>query len=370
MLDENLPTYRLQPSSDEPLNTVLYFSHRGSEPSPDYLLQRGDARGQYALGLTDVHHRSVVYAEVLVVPEWTQPTLSAAELRNNTTTTTITPNNNNHKHNGSSGSNSNGAGSGSGAAASVALVPEAFTILLYNPDQSVVVKRNQSTWGISETWDFEVPSQSFKPPTASEIDKNLGLGGPAIGEPRVLFRWKRDGRLSKDMTCYMCGRREGGKRSKEPDITVALYRSGKTLTVYEPNMARVEVQDRKGLELVLLLSAEVVRDMYIVPRQDLFNTAAAEAQRAQREQRDAREQRRIRDMLDQEDQERRRQVDLETERLRKEYGVQQPQPQSPPHKQPPSTVRPSSAEPSPPGRKKHTLGGFFHRHDDDKKRSF
>jgi hypothetical protein len=47
------------------------------------------------------------------------------------------------------------------------------------------------------------------------------------------------------------------------------------VAIYEPNMARVEVEDRKGLEVVLLLSAEIIRDLYLAPRSDPFNTAGA-----------------------------------------------------------------------------------------------
>lgn len=376
MLDENLPTYRLQPSSDNPFHTLLYFTHNGSEPSPEYLLKRpspAESRNQYALGLLDIHYASVIYAEVLVKPEWTQPTLSAAEVR-----------------------------AQNGAATTVPIMPESFNVLLYNPDQAIAIKRNQGSWK-SDSWDFEVPEQSFKTPSTSQIDKDTG---PALAElaPKVVFRWKRDGRLSKDMTCYMSGRSVGGKKNKEPDITVALFRAGKnegTVTIYEPNMARVDVEDRKGLEVVLILSAEVIRDLYLVPKQDPFNTSGgslpatvsnigrrksspqpqqqqqqqqyapvasgalgpgpvggaggnavagpshqqanvdAETKRIQamvaeenrqareREKRDQEEQKRIRKMLEKEEQQQRRQdaeIEQETERLRRQYGVQGPPP--------------------------------------------
>ncbi|OAA41005.1 hypothetical protein NOR_05587 [Metarhizium rileyi] len=357
MLDDNLPTYRLQQSSENPQNTLLYFTHNGSEPSPEYLLKRplrAESRNQYALGLLDVNYTSVIYAEVLVKPEWTQPSLSAAELRAQNGASTLVP-----------------------------MTPETFTVLLYNPDQSITVKHNQGSWNKSETWDFEVPERSFKQPSSSQIDKDTT---PALAElaPKVVFRWKKDGRLSKDMTCYMSGRSVGGKKSKEPDITVAMFQSGRNesaVTMYEPNMARVDIEDRKGLEVALILSAEVVRDLYLSPRQDPFNAAGApgpshsktprqsgsppqqmpmasgalglgispgagpssqqasvdaetkrlqamvaeeKRQARERERRDEEEQKRIRQMLEQEESQRRRreaEVEQETERLRRQYGV-------------------------------------------------
>ncbi|EFZ02883.1 hypothetical protein X797_000853 [Metarhizium robertsii] len=379
MLDDNLPTFRLRQSSDNPQNTLLYFTHNGSEPSPEYLLKRplpSESRNQYALGLLDVNHPSVIYAEVLLKPEWTQPSLSAAELRAQNGVSTPFP-----------------------------MTPEAFNVLLYNPDQSIAVKRNHGSWSKSNTWDLEVPERSFKVPSSSQIDRDTT---PAIPElaPKVVFRWKKDGRLSKDMTCYMSGRSVGGKKSKEPDITIAMFQAGKNesaVTIYEPNMARVEVEDRKGLEVALILSAEVIRDLYLVPRQDPFNTTGgpgpsapktsrpsasppqqmpmasgalgpgvspavpgagppalqssvdAETRRLQamvaeekrqareREKRDEEEQKRIRKMLEQEEKERRRreaEVEKETERLRKQYGVPAPPTGGPPGSSPALPPRP------------------------------
>ncbi|KAG6076452.1 hypothetical protein E4U15_005134 [Claviceps sp. LM218 group G6] len=386
MLDANLPTYTHRPS-ENPLHTLLYYTYNGSEPSPAYLLKRPSpsvSRSQYALGLLDVHCPSVVYAEVLIQPIWTQPTLSAAELR----------------------ASSSPSGS---PATPTPLVPDSFDILLYNPDQRISVKRIPGSWGKSETWEFEVPERTFRMPSASEIDRDAGLAVSDLA-PKVVFRWKRDGRLSRDMSCYMCGSSLGGTKSKEPDITVAMFRaakSGSIVTVYEPNMARVAVEDRKGLEVALLLGAEVVRDLYLVPRHDAFNTGGggptrlppsspplqsmpskdtvvrprpgqgritpstgtaaavsqaqvdAETKRLQamvadekklqreREQRDREEQDRIRKMLQEEqDAQRRRreaEVEQETERLRRQYGVQQQQPQP----QPPLPPRPVSNQAHP-----------------------
>ncbi|KAI9158967.1 hypothetical protein HJFPF1_06972 [Paramyrothecium foliicola] len=389
MLDENLPTYSFRQSSENPLHTILYFTHNGSNPSAEYLLKRPSpsaSQNQYALGLMDAQYTSVIYGEVLLKPEWTQPTLSAAEIR-----------------------------AQNGNAPAIPVMPEAFAVSLYNPDQVVAVKRNQGSWK-SDSWEFEIPEQTFKQPSASRIDRDSDEQQTPDLVPKVMFRWKRDGRLSRDMTCYLCGRSVNGKKNKEPDITVALFRGGKndsTITIYEPNMARVDVEDRKGLEVVFLLSAEVIRDLYLNPKQDPFNTSGgasaagvrpssrgrrrtnsrpggsptgvpamsgalnsagpsspprtsptggpsagpsagrdgrkqaeieaetkrlqamvAEEERQARERRDQEEQQRIKQMLDQEEQESRRrreaEIEAETERLRREYGVQQqPTPPAP-----------------------------------------
>jgi hypothetical protein len=42
-----------------------------------------------------------------------------------------------------------------------------------------------------------------------------------------MFRWKRDGLLSKDMTCYMTGTRLGVRKNKEPNITIGLYKASR-----------------------------------------------------------------------------------------------------------------------------------------------
>ncbi|KAK3322182.1 hypothetical protein B0H66DRAFT_553631 [Apodospora peruviana] len=259
MLDENLPTFRYKPSSENPLTSVLYFTQRGDEPTPEYVFRRADpalpaSRDKYAVALCDAYNPDVVYAEVTVEPEWAQPTLSAAEVRAQ-------------------------AQSGAPPAVAIAAVPESFTIQLYNPDQSVAVKMTPGGWNKSDSWEFEMPVQTFKLPSASELDRDLGRGSPADVVPRIMFRWKKDGRLSKDMTCYMCGKNISGRKNKEPDITVALFKAAREsiVTVYEPNLHRVEVEDRKGLEVVLLLGAEVVKELYISPKMDLFNVSGSAA---------------------------------------------------------------------------------------------
>ncbi|KAI0486845.1 hypothetical protein F4859DRAFT_316000 [Xylaria cf. heliscus] len=413
MLDENLPTFYFRQPSDDPLSTILYFSQNGSEPAAEYTLQRlnptlPQAKNKYALALGDASAQGIIFAEVLIEPEFQQPTLSATEIR---------------AHNGA-------------PPAPVPIIPESFPIQLYNPDQQVVVRGEKSMWMGKESFEFEIPQQTFRVPSASQIDRQQNDPVANSSTPKIMFRWKRESKFSKDMTCYMTGRSVGGKKSKEPDITVALYKHGreKSVTIYAPNLQRVEVEDRKGLEIVLLLGAEVIREIYLTPGRDTFNLNGAppnkrknsrpltntpgspnpdayamtsgigitppvkanspitqqptppqdaeirrqqaftQQEEREREKRDKAEQKRIKKMLEDEEKERRKreaEIEKETERLRKEFGMEGqeygPRPNLPPrpspfpdsnagpsrpvlHLQTPAPPpRPSSAGPRPPG---------------------
>ncbi|KAI0550206.1 hypothetical protein F4679DRAFT_543358 [Xylaria curta] len=350
MLDENLPTFYFRQPSDNPRSTILYFTQNGSEPAAEYNLQKLDptlpqAKNKYALALGDASAQGIIFAEVLIEPEFQQPTLSAAEIR---------------AHNGA-------------PPAPVPIIPESFAIQLYNPDQQVVVKGEKSMWMGKESFDFEIPQQTFRVPSASQIDRQQNDPVANSATPKVMFKWKRESKFSRDMTCYMTGRSVDGKKSKEPDITVALYKHGreKSVTIYEPNLRRIEVEDRKGLEIVLLLGAEVIREIYLTPGRDNFNVNGAPPSKRknsrpltstpgspkpdaytmtsgigistpananspitqqptppqeerEREKRDKAEQKRIKKMLEDEEKERRRreaEIEKETERLRKEFGM-------------------------------------------------
>ncbi|KAI1840875.1 hypothetical protein JX265_009770 [Neoarthrinium moseri] len=376
MLDENLPIFFTRPSSDNSLSTPVYFTQNGSEPLPEYAYRRPnpaapESKNKFAVALADATNQDVIYGEVLIEPDWQQPTLSAAEIRaQNGVPPPLVP-----------------------------MIPDSFTIQLYNPDQQIVVKGEKSTWTGKESWEFEIPQQSFKPPSTSKLDQEQQtepLG--SILTPKVMFRWKRDSKFSKDMTCYMTGTALGKQKNKDPDITVAMFRQGRNpgLTIYEPNLNRVEVEDRKGFEVALLLGAEAIREIYLFPNRESFNLAGAppnkrknsrplpggtppktsspvnnpyamsgglgnappaqaasaipakssstpagrnqadvdaETKRLQalvqkeereRERRDKEEQKRIKRMLDEEEKERQRQqaeVAKETERLKREYGM-------------------------------------------------
>jgi hypothetical protein len=251
MLDENLPTFYTKPSSDNPLSSTIFLSQHGSELQPEYTLRRPDphlpvSKNCYAVALYDSYNPEVLYAEVLVQPEWTQPTLSQAEIRAQ-----------------------NGI-----PAPPVPIVPNQFAIQLYNPDQQVIVRQIAGSWNSSAHWEFEMPQNSFRQPSVSALDRSQN--DPAVSDvtPKIAFKWKRDGKLSKDISCYLSGKSTDGRKNKEPDITVAMFKGGKDLTIYEPNMHRVDVEDVKGLEVVFLLSAAVIKDIFFNANREMFNISS------------------------------------------------------------------------------------------------
>lgn len=365
MLDENLPTFLLKASKDRPKqNSTFLYSQFGNDFEPAYSVRHLDpeqpsSRNRYAVGLYDAYNPDILFAEVLLIPDWTQPTLSADEIRRNGG---VTP-------------------------APEPILPAEFSIQLYNPDQQILVRHKPASFASTASWEFEMPAQSFRTPSTSQLDRSQS--DPTISEftPKLSLKWKKDGRLSKDLGCYLSGRSlnpDGTKnKTKEPDITIAILKNLKEVTMYEPNMARIEMEDLKGFEVVLLLGAVVIRDVYFGTMKDTFNilggrkgntvspinttsstvsaatqgggpaaglpprehrvpptdprsqweidqeTArlkrmAAEEARQQKQQEEA-ERRQIKKMLEDEEKERRRQqaeIDAETERLRRLYGPQ------------------------------------------------
>jgi hypothetical protein len=157
-------------------------------------------------------------------------------------------------------------------------------VQLYNPDQQVKVKQKPGSWGSAPSWEFELPQQSFRQPSTSSIDRTQH--DPAASEltPRIAFKWKKDGKFAKDLACFLSGKTvnpDGSKRrNKEPDITVAIFKALKEVTLYEPNLQRVEIEDLKGFEVVLLLSAVVIGDVYFGQMEQAFNISTPPAGRA------------------------------------------------------------------------------------------
>ena len=248
MLDENLPTFFTKPSPDNHLVSTLFLSQNGVDLQPEYVLQRPDpnlpaSKNCYALALYDSYNPDVLYAEVLVQPEWAQPTLSQSELR---------------AQNGT-------------PAPPVPIIPNSFTIQLYNPDQQITVRHIAGTWNSSAHWEFEMPQNSFRLPSVSTLDRSQSDPAASVVTPKIAFKWKRDSKLTKDISCYLSGKSTDGRKNKEPDITVAMYKGGKNLTIYQPNMHRVEVEDIKGLEVVFLLSSAVIKDIYFNANREMFN---------------------------------------------------------------------------------------------------
>ncbi|TIA34681.1 hypothetical protein D6C79_08698 [Aureobasidium pullulans] len=243
MLDENLPAFFYRNSPDGVAHHKgVFFSIRGSDPSPAYSLRHGDpaaanSRNCYAAGLFDCYNPEVLYGEVLIKPEWSHPSLSQEEIRRN----------------------------GGVPPPPTPILPTQFTVQLYNPDLQVTVTQKPGSWGGSASYEFSLPQLVFRTPSASTLDRTQDDPGASLVTPKLNFVWRKESKLAKDLTAYMTGKSTDEvvkKKHRDPDIIVGLFRSLRELTVYEPNLYRVELEDPKGLELVLLLSAAVIKDLY------------------------------------------------------------------------------------------------------------
>ncbi|PYH88126.1 hypothetical protein BO71DRAFT_445448 [Aspergillus ellipticus CBS 707.79] len=251
MLDENLPTFYLK-QNKQSKQWSIYLCQHGNDPEPAYALRYPDpslptSHNRYASALYDPYVADILYGEVLIIPEWTQPSLSADAIRQN----------------------------GGVAPPPEPLLPSRFTIHLYNPDQEVTVNLKPKTWNSPATWNFEMPQHSFRQPSTSTLDRTQTDPSMADTTPKLRFTWRRDGKLSKDMTCFLSGKTttipDTKTKSKEPDIIVGMFKGQKELTLYEPNLYRVEMEDFKGLEVVLLLGAVTIRDVYFASMKDAFH---------------------------------------------------------------------------------------------------
>lgn len=258
MLDENLPAFFLKAcTSGIKHHRDIYLSHHGSDPAPAYSLRNADPsstalahKNAYGVALFDAFNPEILYGEVLARPSWTQPTLSADELR---------------RHNGIT-------------PPPQPLLPNEFSIQLYNPDMQVKIEVREGKWGASERYEFSMPQTSFRTPSASNLDRGQSDPASLAITPKVNFIWRRESKLSKELTCFMTGKStdtiEKKKSKRDPDIAIALFRSMRELTIYEPNVDRMEMEDPKGLEVVLLLSAIVIKDLYFAHKDqmhELFN---------------------------------------------------------------------------------------------------
>ena len=272
MLDENLPSgssiagreailgadllcaaFYLRASTDQVRhNASVLLSHRGSDATPAYSIRHPDpslpaSRNRYAVALYDSYNPDVLFGEVLLIPKWTQPTPTKEEIRlNNGVPPPPQP-----------------------------LLPTEFTIQLYNPDQQVVVRAKPGSWNTTPSWEFEMPQQSFRQPSASSLDRTQSDPTASETTPKVAFRWKKEGKLSKDHVCSIAGKStnlDGSKRKhREPDITIALFKRLSEVTLYESNLYRTEMEDPKGLEVVLLLGAIVIREVFNGQLHEVFN---------------------------------------------------------------------------------------------------
>ncbi|KAL8901873.1 MAG: hypothetical protein Q9207_004990 [Kuettlingeria erythrocarpa] len=247
--------FYLRPSSDNiKYHASVLCSQYGSEAAPAYSLRHPDpaspgSKNRYAVALYDSYNPDILYGEVLLVPQWTQPSLSQEEIRRN----------------------------GGVPPAPQPVLPTSFIIQLYNPDQQVVVQQGISKWSATPQWVFEMPQQSFRQPSVSSIDRTQSDPTASETTPKLRFKWKKDGKLSKDYVCSLSGKNtnpDGSKRkNNEPDITVSIFKHLKEITMYEPNLSRVEMEDPKGLEVVILLSAIVIREVYNGHMRETFNVS-------------------------------------------------------------------------------------------------
>nr|OQO02738.1 hypothetical protein B0A51_18765 [Rachicladosporium sp. CCFEE 5018] len=261
MLDENLPAFFLKQAADGIKHHYAFnLSYHGSDPEPAYLLQHADPaspspehKNCYAAALFDAFNPDVLFGEVLARPQWTQPTLSQEEVRRN----------------------------GGVPPPPQPILPREFTAQLYNPDQQILCSVKEGKWGSSDTYEFSMPETSFRAPSASMLDRSQSDPATLPVTAKINFSWRKESKLGKDLTCFMTGKStdtEKKKSRRDPDIAIALWRSLRELTIYEPNLSRVDIEDPKGLEVVLLLSAVVIKDLYFSSRDhmaELFNVTSA-----------------------------------------------------------------------------------------------
>ena len=240
-------------------NATIYLSQYGSDASPAYTIRHPDpalpaSKNRYAVALYDSYNPDIVFGEVLLIPKWTQPSLSAEEIRQN----------------------------GGVSPPPQPILPDEFVIQLYNPDQQVSVKQHAGSWNTAPYWDFEMPQQTFRQPSTSALDRTQSDPTASETTPKINFKWKKDGKLSKDLVCNLSGKSSNldgsKKRNREPDIAISLFRHLREITIYESNLSRVEMEDPKGLEVVLLLSAVVIREVFFGQMKEVFNITEAPKQ--------------------------------------------------------------------------------------------
>lgn len=185
---------------------------------------------------------------MLSKPGWQQPTLSQEEIRKN----------------------------GGVPPPPQPIFPTEFAIQLYNPDQQIVVKEQKSKWSGTLSYEFSMPQTTFRTPSSSSLDRSQNDPGVDASTPQINFVWRKEGRIGKDMTCYLTGKStdptgKKAKKSKEPDIAVALFSGLKEMTIMESNLYRVEMEDYKGLEVVILLAGAVIRDLFFSNARESYN---------------------------------------------------------------------------------------------------
>ncbi|KAJ6256218.1 hypothetical protein Dda_9053 [Drechslerella dactyloides] len=258
--DEVLPRFLVRPSADgNPFHQTVLHSQNFQPAEAAYLKSRSKHPDEYSIALLDAYIPDILFAQVLARPTISTPSLSLEEIR--------------RQNNG-----------GAPALPTITL-PTQFTIQLYNPESQVVVHQKQSKW-TGSYWEFSLPRHSFRQPTGSRLDAQVARNAALPPSDVSTFRWRKDGGVvsKTSLRCTMLStasvstdkhaRRKGGS---EPDIVVAIMDKLKDVTIYEPNLQRVDVEDKKGLEVVLLLTATVIADIYFMPPATSFNVGPQSA---------------------------------------------------------------------------------------------
>ncbi|KAK6537172.1 hypothetical protein TWF694_011369 [Orbilia ellipsospora] len=252
--DEVLPRFQIRPSADgDPFHQTILHSHDYQPAEPTYLKTRSKHPDEYSIALLDAYIPDILFAQVVARPTISTPSLSLDEIR--------------RQNNG-----------GAPVLPTITL-PTAFTIQLYNPESQVTVRQKTSKW-TGSYWEFTLPRHSFRQPTGSRLDAQVAKNSALPPTDVSTFRWRKDGGVvsKTSLRCTMLStaatsgdknaRKKGGA---EPDITVAIMDKFKDVTIYEPSLHRVDVEDKKGLELVLVLTASVIADIYFMPPSSTFN---------------------------------------------------------------------------------------------------
>ncbi|KAK6346524.1 hypothetical protein TWF696_006649 [Orbilia brochopaga] len=258
--DEVLPRFLVRQSADgDPFHQTVLHSHDYQPAEPAYLKTRSRHPDEYSIALLDAYIPDILFAQVLARPSISTPSLSLDEIR--------------RQNNG-----------GAPPLPTITL-PASFTIQLYNPESQVVVHHKHSKW-TGSYWEFSLPRHSFRQPTNSRLDAQVARHNALPPSDVSTFRWRKDGGVvtKTSLRCTMLStassstdkhaRRKGGA---EPDIVVAIMDKLRDVTIYEPNLHRVDVEDKKGLEVVLLLTATVIADIYFMPPATSFNVGPQSA---------------------------------------------------------------------------------------------
>lgn len=140
-------------------------------------------------------------------------------------------------------------------------------------------------------YEFTLPKRSFVTPSNAGIDAYYRP--PETGdEERLTFRWRKEGgALSrKQLRCSLVspGNLPNSKKKQgagEPDVTVAIFeglgdkKGAGELVMMEGGLKRVECEDIKGLEMVLVMGARIINDVYFCNTQRIFEMDLAALQR-------------------------------------------------------------------------------------------